>query len=167
MTRGDRIAGHLRRGTPEHAEAIELIRKGRQKVRGGSSGGAQSSKNDDAAVVLERAGLRGFEREVRFTLKRQWRLDFFWRHERVGLEVEGLNRWAEHPGQHRSVEGFTDNCVKYSEAAIEGVLLVRCTTAHVEDGTMVDLVRRALEARGGDFPDPRSRSLARGTRRSG
>lgn len=67
----------------------------------------------------------------------------------MGLEVEGLNRWAAHPGQHRSVEGFTDNCAKYSEAAIAGVLLVRVTTAEVEDpdNTMVDRVRRALEAR--------------------
>ncbi len=151
MTRGQRIANHLKRGTPEHAEAVKAIRAGTHKRRGsGSAGRAQASKNDDAAVVLERAGLGGFDREVRFTLKRRWKLDFFWRRERVGLEVEGLNRWArqgEHPGQHRSVEGFTDNCLKYSEAAISGVLLVRCTTEQVEDGTMVDLVRRALEAR--------------------
>ena len=69
MTRGDRVAGHLKRGTPEHADAIELIRKGRHKRKG--TGGPQSSKNDDAAVVLERAGLGGFDREVRFTLKRR------------------------------------------------------------------------------------------------
>ncbi len=147
MTRGDRIAGRLKRGTPEHAEAVKAIRAGTHKRRGRASGGAQASKNDDAAVVLERASLGGFDREVRFTLKRKWKLDFFWRRERVGLEVEGLNRFSEHPGQHRSVEGFTDNCVKYSEAAIAGFLLVRVTTAQVEDGTMADLVRRALEAR--------------------
>ena len=148
------MANRLRLGTPEHAAAAKAIRKGTHKRRGGSGGaGSATSKNDDAAVVLEKAGLGGFEREVRFTLKRRWRLDFFWRRERVGLEVEGLNRFAAHPGQHRSVEGFTDNCLKYSEAAIAGVLLVRCTTAQVEDGktaeecTMVDLVRRALEAR--------------------
>ena len=152
MTRGERAANHLKRGTLEHEAAAKAIRNGTHK-RGRRSGGAQTSKNDDAAVVLERAGLGGFDREVRFHLQRQWKLDFFWRRERVGLEVEGLNRFADHPGQHRSVEGFTDNCIKYSEAAIAGVLLVRVTTAHVEDGataddcTMVRLVRRALEAR--------------------
>lgn len=152
MTRGRKAANHVKIGTPEHNAAVKAIRGGTHK-RGRKSGGAQSSKNDDAAVVLERAGLGGFDREVRFTLKRKWKLDFFWRAERVGLEVEGLNRFAEHPGQHRSVEGFTDNCLKYSEAAIAGVLLVRVTTGHVDDGptaensTMVGLVRRALEAR--------------------
>ena len=153
MTRGERTANRLKRGTPEHEAVRSAIRKGTHKRRAASPGGAQISKNDDAAVVLERAGLGGFDREVRFHLQRKWKLDFFWRPERVGLEVEGLNRFAAHPGQHRSVEGFTDNCLKYSEAAIAGVLLVRVTTAQVEDGatvgdcTMVDLVRRALEAR--------------------
>ena len=151
MTRGERAANRLKRGTPEHQAVRRAIQKGTHKRR--SAGGAQTSKNDDAAVVLERAGLGGFEREVRFTLKRKWKLDFFWRAERVGLEVEGLNRFAAHPGQHRSVEGFSDNCIKYSEAAIANVMLIRVTTAHVEDGataeecTMVRLVRRALEAR--------------------
>lgn len=56
---------------------------------------------------------------------------------------------GSHPCGHRSVEGFTSNCAKYSEAAIAGVLLVRVTTEEVEDrdNTMVDRVRRTLAAR--------------------
>lgn len=77
MTRGQRAADRLRRGTPEHAAAVKAIRAGTHQRRGrGSQGGAQASKNDDAAVVLERAGLGGFDREIRFTLKRRWKLDF-------------------------------------------------------------------------------------------
>lgn len=83
-----------------------------------------------------------FEVEWRFDAARKWRFDFAWPAQLVAVEVEG-GQWVGGHGGDR----FELDCVKYSEAAIQGWLVVRVTTAMVEDGRAVTLALRALWAR--------------------
>jgi hypothetical protein len=82
--------------------------------------------------------------EYSFDPTRRWRFDFAWPELMVAAEVEG-GTWAE--GRHSRGAGFEADCIKYSEAAIQGWLVVRVTTAMVDDGRAVTLVGRALWAR--------------------
>lgn len=158
------IANHVRLGTPEW----ELLQKELSRMSPGSlelermnprseiqrlcnqrrrSKGAKRDHADDAAVILERAGLGGFEREVRVHDQRLWRFDLARRDIRVAVEIEGMNRWGAHPGGHRSVEGYAADLDKYNEAALAGWMVLRFTTAQMNDGTMVEMVRRAVALR--------------------
>lgn len=79
--------------------------------------------------------------EYRFDPSRMWRFDFAWPTELVAVEVEG-GSWAG--GRHVRGSGFAADCDKYNEAAIRGWLVIRVTTAMVDDGRAVQLVGRAL-----------------------
>lgn len=93
---------------------------------------------------LRRLQTPPFVIEYSFDPTRRWRFDFAWPEALVAVEVEG-GTWAE--GRHSRGSGFEADCVKYSEAAIQGWLVVRATTAMVDDGRAATLVGRALWAR--------------------
>jgi hypothetical protein len=93
---------------------------------------------------LRRLNVPPFVVEHRFDSGRKWRLDFAWPELLVAIEVEG-GTWTE--GRHTRGGGFEADCVKYSEAAIQGWLVIRVTTGMVDDGRAVTLVGRALWAR--------------------
>lgn len=84
------------------------------------------------------------EREVRFWPGRQFRFDLAWPDRKVACEVEGGSYVG---GRHIRPQGYENDCVKYSEAAILGWLVVRVTTHMVEDGRASELIERALAAR--------------------
>lgn len=82
-----------------------------------------------------------FVREYAFHESRRWRFDFAWPDHMVALELEGL-------GRHQKVEGYREDCVKYSEAAIAGWCVLRrlsCDLFQVHQ--WVELVERALKDR--------------------
>ncbi len=81
-------------------------------------------------------------REYMFHATRRWRFDFAWPDRRLALEVEG---GAFSQGRHARGTGFTEDCEKYSEAALAGWIVLRATTAMVEDGRALALVERAFE----------------------
>ena len=100
----------------------------------------------------------------RFRRGRRWRIDFAWTdlvttdHLLIpALEVEGgsypirQKDGSLHVGRHLSPEGYQNDCIKYSEAILDGVLLLRVTTAMVcdqqgrPDGRALALILRALE----------------------
>lgn len=83
--------------------------------------------------------------EYRFAPPRRWKFDFCWMDGRVALEIEG-GVWNY--GRHNRAAGFIKDMEKYSEAAILGWCVIRCTPDQVEDGTAAILVQRALIARG-------------------
>lgn len=80
-------------------------------------------------------------------LKRRWRSDFGWDEPLYMLivEVEGAT-WAG--GRHTRGAGFEADCIKYGEAILLGYRVIRVTGGMVRDGRALDLVRRALAARG-------------------
>ncbi len=92
---------------------------------------------------IERAGLPIPDREHRFAPPRLWRFDLAYLAEMVAVELEG---GVFSGGRHTRGKGFTGDCRKYSEAAVRGWLVIRCTREMVESGEMVLLLKRALAA---------------------
>ena len=86
------------------------------------------------------------EREFYFALPmRRWRFDFAWPQERVSLECEG-GVWTR--GAHTRGAHYTEDCEKYSSAAIRGWCVIRATGDMVKSGLAASLVKTALaEAR--------------------
>lgn len=100
---------------------------------------------DSLAWQVRIAGLPTPEREHRFDTSRRWRFDFAWLDARVAIEVEGGSFIA---GRHSRGSGFEADCAKYIAAAIAGWLVLRVTTAMVDDGRALAHVADVLAARG-------------------
>lgn len=80
-----------------------------------------------------------FEREFRFHPVRMWRFDFLIGN--IACEVEGA---TYSNGRHNRGSGFTEDCIKYNEAAIMGFKVLRFTTDMVTSGEAIDTIKRAL-----------------------
>jgi very-short-patch-repair endonuclease len=89
------------------------------------------------------------EREYRFDPKRRWRFDFAWPAQLVAVEVEG-GSWVN--GRHTRGSGFAEDCRKYNEAACLGWRVLRVTDKHINDGSAIYWIRKAL----GDFSEDTS-----------
>ena len=85
------------------------------------------------------------EREWRFLPDRKFRFDMAYTEGRVGVEVEG-GTWVA--GRHNRGGGFAKDCEKYNLAALNGWVVIRVTSEHIENGQAVGWIRDALELRG-------------------
>lgn len=81
-------------------------------------------------------------RELRFHPTRQFRFDFAWPDERVALEIEG--GVISGRSRHTSYAGFTEDCVKYNDAACLGWIVLRVTPAQLESGMAAHWLARVL-----------------------
>lgn len=63
----------------------------------------------------------------------------------IAIEVEG---GVFIGGRHTSGAGFVKDIEKYSEAAILGWCVIRCTPSELRSGVAIDRVYRAFLARG-------------------
>jgi hypothetical protein len=102
--------------------------------------GASALEEALAGQILE-AALPAPAREMIFAPPRRWRFDFSWLPQKVACEVEG-GVWSL--GRHTRGAGFTEDCVKYAEAAIQGWCVIRVTGEMVRDGRALVLIKRAL-----------------------
>lgn len=99
---------------------------------------------DELELFLKAAGIKGWEREVRFAPPRRWRFDFAWSAgKRLAVEVDGAT-WIN--GRHSRGAGYEKDCEKLAEAAIMGWKVIRVTSAMVRDGRAIDYITRALKA---------------------
>lgn len=97
-------------------------------------------------VRLERAGLPLGEGQYRFVAGRQYRFDRAYPSHKVAIECQGglyIN------GAHSRGSGVERDCLKQSLAAALGWRVLPISRAMIEDGSAVDLIRRALEIRVG------------------
>lgn len=85
------------------------------------------------------------EREYRFDPERAWRLDLAYQSIQLAVECEGLTRDG---GRHQRLEGYTEDCVKYSVASLLGHTLIRVSTGQVKSGVALLLVEAALLFKG-------------------
>jgi len=106
---------------------------------------ASSDLEFTLAFQLNALGLPAGKPEHQFWPGRKFRFDLAWPDIKVACEIEG-GTWAG-ASRHTRPAGYERDCIKYSEAAILGWLVVRVTGHMVEDGRAVDLVARALAAR--------------------
>lgn len=88
----------------------------------------------------------GIGKGIRSRLKeaglRDWRFDFAWPDQWVGLEVEG-GGWVG--GRHTRGKGFEDDCVKYAAAARLGWQVIRVTGNMIDDGSALQTVEAVLQ----------------------
>ena len=80
--------------------------------------------------------------EFSFHPERRWRFDYAFPDKMVALEIEG-GTWAK--SRHTTGKGYREDCIKYSEAAILGWVVIRATTDMVKDGTVYLLLDKALK----------------------
>lgn len=73
--------------------------------------------------------------------QRDWRFDFCWPALKVACEYEG-GTWSE--GRHVRGAGYSEDCVKYSVAALMNWTVLRFTADLVEDGIALSLLSQAL-----------------------
>lgn len=123
-----------RQGATHHASVGDLL--GELKVF--------SSLEQTLAFHIRAAGLPDPQPEHRFWPGRRFRFDLAWPSRLVACEVEG-GSWVG--GRHTQGQGYEADCIKYSEAAIRGWLVIRVTGAMIDDGRALGLVERALAAR--------------------
>lgn len=86
----------------------------------------------------------GCEPEYYFHPTRKWRFDYAWPELKIGLEIEG-GTWGKKKSRHSTGKGYRDDCIKYSEAAVLGWRIIRCTTDMCQNGFMYDLLDRAMK----------------------
>ena len=79
-------------------------------------------------------------RELQFAKPRKWKFDFAWPGLLLALEVEG-GVWSG--GRHTRGSGFLGDIEKYNEAVLLKWRLLRCTPKEMNDGTVLELLRRA------------------------
>jgi len=87
------------------------------------------------------------EREYRFHPKRFWRMDFAWPAAMLAVEVDG-GVWAQ--GRHSRGAGYIADCEKLNEATLLGWRVLRVTGQHIDDGSAIDWIRRALVEQGAE-----------------
>jgi hypothetical protein len=118
-----------------------LVAKARRSLR--------ATRVRSRAIPLElqmrAAGIPTPETEVQFDPEHKWAFDYAWRAWRIACEVEG---GVFSQGRHTRGLGYTRDCEKYNQAAILKWLVIRVTTAMVEDGRAIDVLRAAFAARG-------------------
>lgn len=126
---------HLRRTVEEKAPQAVAMKKKPKKAT------EKSTAEDKLAQDLRGLKLPEPEREHRFHPVRLWRFDFAWPDQMLACEVEGGTRSN---GRHTRHEGYREDCIKYSEAALLGWRLIRATSDMVWDGTAIRLIERAF-----------------------
>jgi very-short-patch-repair endonuclease len=108
---------------------------------------SQSELEAEFERLLRIYGVPGYEREWRFAAPdRQWRFDFAWPDIRCACEIDG-GQWVARGGRHN-----TDaDRWKLNYAAARDWVVLRFSRAMLgEPDRCIDLVKRALKARGRD-----------------
>ena len=100
-----------------------------------------SNAEESLATLIRWELRREPSREYVFAKPRRWRFDFAFWPEKLAVEVEG-GSWIS--GAHTRGKHFESDCRKYGEALVAGWRVLRVTPNMVDDGTAIDLIRRAL-----------------------
>ena len=76
------------------------------------------------------------EKEFKFHPTRRWRFDWAFPKRKIAIEYEGI---FSAKSRHTSIVGFSNDCEKYSEAAIMGWKVIRVTALMVQSGKAFEL----------------------------
>lgn len=94
---------------------------------------------------LQKAGIDGYERNVRFIPKRKFEADFYWPDLKLALECDG-GVWLP-KGGHTSGEGYTRDRERDVEALLHGIVTVRYTSSQINSEYAINTFKRIYEAR--------------------
>lgn len=90
--------------------------------------------------------------DYRFHPEREWEFDYAWPDRKIAFELEGgiwgkrckiCKMWIQ-GGRHVRGKGYQEDCLKYSEAAVLGWRIIRCTPEMCKNGIMMGLLERAM-----------------------
>lgn len=95
--------------------------------------------------AIRAAGLPEPNQEVRFHPVRLWRMDMAYPRLKIAVEIHG---GIYSQGRHVRGDGFTEDRIKMAEAQLLGWLVLEITPGMIKDGRALDLLERALKARG-------------------
>jgi hypothetical protein len=100
-----------------------------------------------AKVILEAElkQITTYVEEYKFHDKRKWRLDYYIPELKIAIELHG---GVYTNGRHTRGTGFTEDRVKMNEAQIMGIMVLEVTSEQVESGKAIELIKRAIIARG-------------------
>lgn len=83
-----------------------------------------------------------WELEYKFHPKRRWKFDYAIPSIRLAVEYEGGAFVAN--GGHTGGKDYSDDCEKYSEAAILGWRVIRVTAPMIRSGLAIELIEKGL-----------------------
>lgn len=81
---------------------------------------------------------------ARAEMGRQWRLDWAWPLQRVGMECDG-GAWVR--GRHTRGKGFIEDMAKSNAAVLLGWRVLRYTPEQIDRGEWIEPCRAALSQR--------------------
>lgn len=124
-----------------------------RKSRSLSRGGSKQFLEEVYLADIKAAGVPPPVRQFKFLAPiRQWQLDFYWPKVNLVVEIEGgTGKSRPKVSHHLTVEGYRNDCEKYSALAEWGVdsgrpvTLLRFTGAQVGDGEARKMTRRVHE----------------------
>ncbi len=79
--------------------------------------------------------------EYRFHDARSWRFDRAWPDRMLAAECEGVTHEG---GRHQRVKGYTEDCHKYTTAALCGWRVMRFTHGMLQDGSAARYLEEAF-----------------------
>lgn len=82
--------------------------------------------------------------EHQFHSTRKWRFDFAWPLLKVAVEYQGI--FGKKTASHASVSGIARDCEKFTEASLDGWVLILINAKTVENGQALTWTERALMA---------------------
>ena len=100
----------------------------------------KSAGEEEFALHCRAAGIK-VEREFKFHPVRKWKADFAIPSRMILIEIEGITRQGD--GRHQTFKGYSDDCEKYSHAALLGYRVFRFTTAMVKSGDAISMIEAA------------------------
>ena len=95
------------------------------------------------ALQIQAVKLPKPERQYKFHPKRAFRADFCWPANRLIVEVQG-GVWNN--GAHVRGAGYERDCERMIEAQLLGHRILYVTPAHIQKGSALEWIERALEA---------------------
>jgi len=90
-------------------------------------------------AIMKENGIK-FLTEYRFHPTRKWRFDYvISEKDMIALEYEG---GVYSRGRHTRGRGYSNDCEKYTEAALLGWKVIRVTTDLIKDGKAEEFIKR-------------------------
>lgn len=130
------VNGVFYKGHREQSE-VETTTKTARKIKP-----LKTAKIDLFVVLVKQQLGIDLIQEYRFDKKRKWRFDYCLPEKMIALEVEG-GIWTQ--GRHTRGKGYQSDMEKYSEASVQGWILIRRTPDQLMSEETLRLIREALK----------------------
>ncbi len=129
------------------SEAEALARRRGQELPGPTKATTLIPKAESELEALLDLLIRALElprprTEYRFHLSRSWRFDRAWPDRMLAAECEGITHEG---GRHQRLKGYTEDCHKYTAAALAGWRVMRFTRGMLNDGSAATYLKEAFQ----------------------